>query len=180
MINFDVFSGSCVEAPRRKISKGVSKTNCKGTLQHPARVMGVTVTSPVCATSVPSAVELTNKLNMASLQCDADGVHLEELMVQDLVDMGVTQIPTKFVRPVHERSVPEAHRADYFRDQPEVPVIDMAPLLLELAAGELDHPQAVKEKRLALKADIARACEEWGFFQVPLAYYCQKAQNYVH
>lgn len=117
---------------------------------------------------------------MASLQRDADNVHSEDLMVQDLVDLGVTRIPTKFVRPVHERSVPEAHRAEYFRDQPEIPVIDMAPLLLELAAGELDHPQAVKEKQLSLKADIARACEEWGFFQVPPAYCCQKAQNYVH
>lgn len=142
--------------------------------------MGFAVTSPVCATSVPIATELTTKSNMASLQRDADNFNSEELMVQDLVDLGVTQIPIKFVRPVHERSVPEAHRAEYFRDQPEIPVIDMAPLLLELAAGELDHPQAVKEKQLSLKADIASACEEWGFFQVQLAYCCQKAHNYVH
>lgn len=144
-------------------------------------VMGFAVTSPVCATSVPIAGELTTKSSMASVQRDdAGNAHSKELMVQDLVDLGVTRIPTKFVRPVHERSVPEAHRAEYFRDQPEIPVIDMAPLLLELAAGELDHPQAVKEKQLSVKADIARACEEWGFFQVPLAYCCQKAQNYVH
>lgn len=71
-----------------------------------------------------------------------------EQMVQYMVEEGIAEVPKRFVQPPHMR--PAVGRRSSSDD--EVPIIDMA-----LGKDE--------EGRKQLHADIARACEEWGFFQ---------------
>lgn len=71
-------------------------------------------------------------------------------MVQLLVAQGVTEVPEKFIQPEHVRQTVHPVGAV----SPDmIPVVDMAGL-------EGDTKDQVM-------ADIAKACEEWGFFQVP-------------
>lgn len=74
-------------------------------------------------------------------------------MVQLLVDRGVTAVPEKFIQPVHERParLTDPGYVSGGRDL-QVPVIDMAGV--------------EGERRGQIMAEVSRACEEWGFFQV--------------
>ncbi|KAG0597869.1 hypothetical protein M758_12G026800 [Ceratodon purpureus] len=70
-------------------------------------------------------------------------------MVQLLVAQGVKQVPEKFIQPEHiRRTVHEVGAVS----SDMIPVIDMAGL-------DGDNKDQVM-------ADVAKACEEWGFFQV--------------
>lgn len=73
-------------------------------------------------------------------------------MVQLLVAQGVTEVPKKFIQPEQLR-VQQAPTSRLSSDKLMIPVIDMA----GLDGDNKDH----------VMAEIARACEKWGFFQVP-------------
>lgn len=83
-------------------------------------------------------------------------------MVQDLVDRGITEVPPRFIRPLQERTNSLSNPVQILSTKVQIPVIDMAVLLQEDGEGD---PELEKKKSL-LRADIVRACEEWGFFQV--------------
>jgi hypothetical protein len=70
-------------------------------------------------------------------------------MVQLLVAQGVKEVPEKFIQPEHVRRT--VHQVGAVCSD-AIPVIDMA----ELDGDNKDHVMAA----------IARACEDWGFFQV--------------
>ncbi|CAM6126579.1 unnamed protein product [Calypogeia fissa] len=65
--------------------------------------------------------------------------------VQSLVEAGITEIPAAYIRPIDER--PKASGIVV-----EIPVID-------LGGAEGGDKEAIR-------AEIGRACEDWGFFQV--------------
>ena len=83
-------------------------------------------------------------------------------MVQDLVDQGITEVPPRFIRPLQERTNSLSNPVQMLSTKVQIPEIDMAVLLQEDGEGD---PELEKKKSL-LRADIVRACEEWGFFQV--------------
>lgn len=66
-------------------------------------------------------------------------------MVQPLVEGGMTEVPARFIQP-------EDLRAGRSVGNSQIPVIDMS-----LLDGE---------RRDEVLAQMAAACEEWGFFQV--------------
>lgn len=74
-------------------------------------------------------------------------------MVQELIRQpgGLSQVPSRFIQPVGERP----QRTVCFEKSQGVPVIDIE----GIAAA--DAP-----RREQVVAEIARACEYWGFFQV--------------
>ena len=83
-------------------------------------------------------------------------------MVQDLVDRGVTEVPPRFIRPLQERTNSLSKPVQILSTKVQIPVIDMAVLLQEDGEGDPE----LEEKKSLLRADIFRAFEEWGFFQV--------------
>lgn len=68
--------------------------------------------------------------------------------IKEMVDNGLAQVPLLYVRPVHDR--PSAASVS---DDQQIPVIDMA---------GIDSPNS----RSKILAELGRACENWGFFQV--------------
>jgi len=74
-------------------------------------------------------------------------------MVQQLLSQagGLTQVPSRFIQPVEAR--PESEQCST-----TIPVIDM---------------KGIGHHRNHAIAEIARACQEWGFFQV-----CHMLENH--
>ncbi|OIW00729.1 hypothetical protein TanjilG_09698 [Lupinus angustifolius] len=76
-------------------------------------------------------------------------VNLEVPFVQEIAKEGLTKVPERFVRPLHQRPILSITNDPL----PEIPVIDFSKLLSkdfkELELEKLDY-----------------ACKEWGFFQL--------------
>ncbi|XP_024365321.1 jasmonate-induced oxygenase 2 [Physcomitrium patens] len=68
-------------------------------------------------------------------------------MVQPLVKAGITVVPPRFIQPAESRPGPPVEA-----NGSQIPVIDMSGLY--------------DERRNQVLAEIAHACQEWGFFQV--------------
>lgn len=89
-------------------------------------------------------------------------------MVQGLVGQsgGLSSVPSRFVQPAHG-SPRRTHSSDQLD---AVPVIDME---------GMHAPD--QELRSRVVAEIAKACEEWGFFQVSEGLYelCSVHSNLV-
>lgn len=104
-------------------------------------------------TQIPAASHTTASAADEHQQSAAEGVqkglHDEQAVsksrVQSLVEAGISQIPVAYIRPLDER--PQTPGVEV-----EIPVIDLG-----IAEGG---------DREAIRAQIGRACEDWGFFQV--------------
>jgi hypothetical protein len=81
-------------------------------------------------------------------------------MVQEVICQpgGLSQVPSRFIQPVEERP----QRTDCSGKPQGIPVIDME----GMAAAD-------SQRREHVVAEIARACEHWGFFQVCELYVTQ-------
>ena len=80
--------------------------------------------------------------------------------IKELVDQGLQEVPPIYVRPPNDR--PTGYTSiDYTNlpSQVQIPIIDISPLL----------PGATQDDPIAHSViqEIAYACKEWGFFQVP-------------
>ena len=73
-----------------------------------------------------------------------------EDMLISIVESGIDQVPPNFIKPPHER----VSRLNLEGPQEQVPVIDLA-MMDDEGAGTRQ-----------VLAEIARACEDWGCFQV--------------
>ena len=73
-------------------------------------------------------------------------------MVQYMVEKGLKEVPPEYVLPHKHR--PSATKTKNLPGNLRIPVIDM---------GDFHHKDGAER----VIGEIGRACEEWGFFQVP-------------
>jgi hypothetical protein len=96
---------------------------------------------------------------------------MEELAmvgIKDLVDSGLQEVPSIYVRPLHERPL-----LPWYDDLParvvQIPVFDLSRLLSTTSAAAVDDDGGDVDPTMArslVLQQIADACREWGFFQV--------------
>jgi hypothetical protein len=93
--------------------------------------------------------------------------------IKDLVDLGLQEVPSIYVRPLHERPLAlDPHLPA--QQLAQLPVIDLSPLLPPQDAdyadgdGDGDGDGGVDPTlaRSLVIQQIADACRDWGFFQV--------------
>lgn len=82
-------------------------------------------------------------------------------MVQPLVKAGITVVPPRFIQPAESRPGPPVEA-----NGSQIPVIDMSGLY--------------DERRNQVLAEIAHACQEWGFFQVRDSVYIFSYFGFLH
>ena len=89
-------------------------------------------------------------------------MEMEKLIVgiKELVDDGLREVPPIYVRPPNDRptgynSVDDTN----LPSQVQMPIIDISSLLLGATEDDPIAQPVIQQ--------IAHACKEWGFFQVP-------------
>ena len=70
--------------------------------------------------------------------------------LQELVDAGLSSVPSAYIRPPHERFIPPSH--DLSSNAAQIPVIDIS------ALTSSQHRHLILQR-------IREACTDWGFFQ---------------
>ena len=87
---------------------------------------------------------------------------MEKLIVgiKELVDDGLREVPPIYVRPPNDRPTVDNSIDDTnLPSQVQIPIIDISPLLAGAIGDDLIAHPVIQQ--------IAHACKEWGFFQVP-------------
>ena len=101
-------------------------------------------------------------------------MEMEEVIVgiKELVDGGLREVPPIYVRPPSDR--PTGYNSiDYTNlpSQVQIPIIDISSLLPGATHDEPNAHSVIQQ--------IAYACKEWGFFQVP-SFFIHINNMFVH